>query len=39
MPVMSLRFYNFYDDQEMEFIFKSKEGKVEIRCDSIEIIG
>ncbi len=35
LPVLSVRFYNFYDDQEMEIIFRSKEGKVELRCDSI----
>jgi hypothetical protein len=39
MPTLNVRFYNFYDDQELEMSFKSKEGKVEIKCDSIDIIG
>lgn len=39
MPGLVVRFYNYYDDQELEFSFKSKEGKVEIRCDAIDVMG
>lgn len=39
LTVLSARFYNFYDDQHLEMVFKSKEGRVEIRCDSIEVLG
>jgi hypothetical protein len=39
LPGLCVRFYNYYDDQELEFNFKSKEGKVEIKCDSIDILG
>ncbi len=38
-PVLKVMFYNYYDDQEMEIVFKSKEGKVEIRSDSLEVMG
>lgn len=39
MTVMTVRFFNFYDNMEMEIVCKSKEGKLEIRCDSIEVLG
>lgn len=28
LPGLCVRFYNWYDDQELELNFKSKEGKV-----------
>lgn len=35
LSVMTLRFYNHYEGEEMEMVFKSKEGKVEIYCDQL----
>ena len=39
LPILCVRFYNYYDDQELEFSFKSKQGKVQIRCNSIDVLG
>ncbi len=39
LPVLKVMFYNHYDQQEMEIVFKSKEGKVQIRSDSLEVMG
>jgi hypothetical protein len=36
---LKLRFTNAYESNDLEFIFLSKEGKVEIWCDSLKTLG
>lgn len=36
---MRVRFFNWYEDKEMEIIFFQKEGVVEIYCDCLKTMG
>lgn len=36
---MKVRFYNWYQQEEMELIFSQKQGLVEIHCDCLKTLG
>lgn len=36
---MKLRFYNWYDDKEMEIIFNQLNGTVRINCECLKTMG